>query len=114
MKSSPTSRPCPKTAGSFCSAPLVELQKGTHADRLKKLKAEGFVRVRVATQGEEPQILNIDDVPPLDKNKKHSIDLVVDRLVIKDDMRTRLADSVELALRYGQAASSSAGRGCPT
>ncbi len=83
-------------------APLVELQKGTHADRLKKLKAEGFVRVRVATQGEEPQILNIDDVPPLDKNKKHSIDLVVDRLVIKDDMRTRLADSVELALRYGQ------------
>ena len=73
-------------------APLVELQKGTHADRLKKLKAEGFVRVRVATQGEEPQILNIDDVPPLDKNKKHNIDLVVDRLVIKDDMRTRLAD----------------------
>ena len=83
-------------------APLVELQKGTHADRFKKLKAEGFVRVRVATLGEEAQIWNLDEVPALDKNKKHSIDLVVDRLVIKDDMRTRLADSVELALRYGK------------
>lgn len=83
-------------------APLVELQKGTHADRLKKLQSEGFVRVRVATQGEEPRILNIEEVPALDKNKKHSIDLVVDRLVIRDDMRTRLADSVELALRWGE------------
>ena len=83
-------------------APLVELQKGTHADRFKKLQAEGFVRVRVATQGEEPRILNIEEVPPLDKNKKHTIDLVVDRLVIRDDMRTRLADSVELALRWGE------------
>ncbi|MBQ4076260.1 MAG: excinuclease ABC subunit UvrA [Mailhella sp.] len=82
-------------------APLVEMQKGTHADRFKKLKAEGFVRVRVATLGEEPQIWNLDEVPALDKNKKHTIDLVIDRLVIKDDMRTRLADSVELALRYG-------------
>ena len=82
-------------------APLVEMQKGTHADRFKKLKAEGFVRVRVATLGEEAQIWNLDEVPALDKNKKHTIDLVIDRLVIKDDMRTRLADSVELALRYG-------------
>ena len=83
-------------------APLVELQKGTHAERFKKLRAEGFVRVRVATLGEEPQIYDLDEAPTLDKNKKHSIDLVVDRLVIKDDMRTRLADSVELALRYGK------------
>lgn len=82
-------------------APLVEMQKGTHADRFKKLKAEGFVRVRVATLGEDAQIYNLDEVPALDKNKKHTIDLVIDRLVIKDDMRTRLADSVELALRYG-------------
>ena len=82
-------------------APLVEMQKGTHQDRFKKLKSEGFVRVRVATLGSEKQIYTIDDVPALDKNKKHTIDLVVDRLVIKEDMRTRLADSVELALRYG-------------
>ena len=78
-------------------APLVELQKGTHVDRLKKLKAEGFVRVRV-----NGQILGIDDIPALDKNKKHTIDLVLDRLVIKEGLRGRLADSVELALRHGE------------
>ena len=83
-------------------APLVEMQKGTHQDLFKKLKAEGFVRVRVATLGEEKKIYTLDDVPELDKNKKHSIDLVVDRLIIKEDMRPRLADSVELALKYGE------------
>ena len=83
-------------------APLVEMQKGTHQDRFKKLKADGFVRVRVATLGEEKKIYTLDEAPELDKNKKHSIDLVIDRLVIKEDMRTRLADSVELALKYGE------------
>jgi excinuclease ABC subunit A len=78
-------------------APLVERQKGTHADRFKKLKAEGFVRVRV-----NGEVTGIDDVPELDKNKRHTLDLVVDRLVVKEGMRGRLADSVELALRYGE------------
>ena len=78
-------------------APLVEHQKGTHADRFKKLKAEGFVRVRV-----NGETLTLDDVPALDKNKKHCIDLVIDRLVNKEGIRGRLADSVELALRYGE------------
>jgi excinuclease ABC subunit A len=77
-------------------APLVERQKGTHLDRLKQLKREGFARVRV-----NGEIYALDDVPALDKNKKHSIDLVVDRLVSKEGMRGRLADSVELALQYG-------------
>ena len=78
-------------------APLVELQKGTHQDKFKKLKAEGFARVRV-----NGEFHTLDDVPALDKNKKHSIDLVVDRLVNKEGIRGRLADSVELALRYGE------------
>ena len=78
-------------------APLVELQKGTHLDRFKKLRAEGFVRVRV-----DGQLYGMEDIPALDKNKKHTIDLVIDRLVIKDGIRGRLADSVELALRYGE------------
>ena len=78
-------------------APLVELQKGTHQDKFKKLRAEGFARVRV-----DGTFHTLDDVPALDKNKKHSIDLVVDRLVNKDGIRGRLADSVELALRYGE------------
>ena len=78
-------------------APLVELQKGTHQDKFRKLRAEGFARVRV-----DGTFHTLDDVPALDKNKKHSIDLVVDRLVNKDGIRGRLADSVELALRYGE------------
>jgi excinuclease ABC subunit A len=78
-------------------APLVNLQKGTHADRLKKLKAEGFVRVRL-----NGEITGIDEIPVLDKNKKHSIELVVDRLVLKQGIRGRLSDSVELALRHGE------------
>ncbi len=75
-------------------APLVELQKGTQQDRLKKLKARGFARVRV-----DGVISLIEDVPALDKNKKHSLDLVVDRLAVKPGMRPRLAESVELALK---------------
>ena len=78
-------------------APLVEMQKGTHLDLLKKLKAQGFVRVRV--NGETH---GIDDVPALDKKKKHTIDLVIDRLVIKEGLRPRLAESVELALNFGE------------
>lgn len=78
-------------------APLVELQKGAHLDRIKKLKAEGFARLRV-----DGRILALDEIPPLDKNRKHSLDLVVDRLTIKEGIRGRLADSVELALRYGE------------
>ncbi|GFM36247.1 excinuclease ABC subunit UvrA [Desulfovibrio psychrotolerans] len=78
-------------------APLVAHQKGTHADRFKKLKAEGFVRVRV-----DGEVVAIDDVPVLEKNRKHTIELVVDRLVMKEGLRGRLADSVELALKYGE------------
>lgn len=77
-------------------APLVDHQKGTHKDLMKKLKKEGFVRIRV-----DGQLYTIDDVPDLEKNKKHNIDLVVDRLVIKGDIKKRLGDSLELALRYG-------------
>ncbi|WP_419788412.1 excinuclease ABC subunit UvrA [Pseudodesulfovibrio sp.] len=77
-------------------APLVEHQKGTHKDLLAKLRKEGFVRVRIGGQ-----IYGLDDVPELDKKKKHTIELVVDRLVIKEGIKKRLADSVELALTQG-------------
>ncbi len=87
----------PEVTKVIIMAPLVELQNGTLLDRFKKLKAEGFVRVRV-----DGQLYGMEDIPALDKNKKHTIDLVIDRLVIKDGIRGRLADSVELALRYGE------------
>lgn len=78
-------------------APLVVLQKGTHQDRFKKLKAQGFARVRV-----NGEIHSLDETPELDKNKKHTIELVVDRLALREGIRGRLADSVELALKYGK------------
>lgn len=78
-------------------APLVELQKGTQADRLKKLRARGFARVRV-----DGEFYTIEDVPALDKKRKHSLDLVIDRLVIREGVRPRLAESVELALREAE------------
>jgi len=78
-------------------APLVYHQKGTHKDLLARLRKEGFARVRV-----NGEVRALDDVPELDKLKKHIIELVVDRLVIKPDTRPRLGDSVELALRQGK------------
>ncbi len=74
-------------------SPLVSNQKGTHEKLFKKLKKEGFARVRV-----DSEMLEIEDVGDLDKNKKHTIDVVVDRLVIKENIKNRLADSLELAL----------------
>jgi excinuclease ABC subunit A len=77
-------------------APLTRMQKGTHRDRFKKLLTQGFARVRV-----NGIIYTLDAVPALDKNKKHDIDLVVDRLIMREGIRGRLAESVELALRHG-------------
>ena len=55
------------------------------------------MRVRI-----DGTIYTLDDAPVLEKNKKHSLDLVVDRLVAKEGIRTRLADALELAIRYGE------------
>ncbi|MCA1986535.1 MAG: excinuclease ABC subunit UvrA [Desulfovibrio sp.] len=82
-------------------APLVEHQKGTQQDRLKKLKSQGFARVRL-----DGNIVSLDELPAIEKNKKHSLDLVVDRRVSRPDnkaeWRGRLADSGELALDMGK------------
>jgi len=75
-------------------APLIRGKKGEHRDILTGIQREGFVRVRV-----DGSIYDVRNVPPLDKNKKHNIAAVVDRLIIKDSVRTRLADSVETALK---------------
>lgn len=78
-------------------APLVTHKKGTHADLFKKLKSQGFARVRV-----NGEVMLLDPAPDLVKNQRHTIDLVVDRLIIKADLRKRLADSVELGLQAGE------------
>ncbi len=74
-------------------SPLISDQKGTHENLLKRLKKDGFARVRV-----DGKMTDIEDVGKLVKNKKHSVEVVVDRLVIQDKVRNRLADSLELAM----------------
>ena len=75
-------------------APLIRGKKGEHKDVFVSIQREGFVRVRV-----DGAIYDVRNVPALNKNKKHTIAAVVDRLIIKDAIRTRLADSVETALK---------------
>ncbi|OIO71650.1 MAG: excinuclease ABC subunit UvrA [Zetaproteobacteria bacterium CG_4_9_14_3_um_filter_49_83] len=77
-------------------APIARKKKGEFRKELEKAGQDGFVRVRV-----DGEVYQIEDVPALEKHQKHDIELVVDRLVIRDGVRTRLADSVETALRYG-------------
>ncbi|MFP4212673.1 MAG: excinuclease ABC subunit UvrA [Desulfohalobiaceae bacterium] len=77
-------------------APVAEYKKGTHQDLLQRLKAQGFVRIRA-----DGQVYNLESPPELEKNKKHNIQVVVDRLQVKSQVRKRLADSLELALSLG-------------
>jgi excinuclease ABC subunit A len=77
-------------------APVVKHEKGTQKDIFVKLKKEGFERVRV-----DGKLGLIDEVGELDKNKRHDIELIVDRLIIKDGIRSRVAEDIELALDYG-------------
>jgi excinuclease ABC subunit A len=78
-------------------APLVRGKKGEHKDIFAGIQREGFVRVRV-----DGTLYDVRNVPALNKNKKHDIAAVVDRLIIKDSIRVRLADSVETALKLAE------------
>lgn len=74
-------------------APIVNARKGEHQQTLAELRAQGFVRVRI-----DGRTFEVDDLPPLEKNKKHDISVVVDRLKIREDIQQRLAESFETAL----------------
>lgn len=76
-------------------APIVQGRKGEYRKELENIQKDGFVRVRI-----NGEIKELEDKINLDKNKKHNIDILIDRLVIKEGIRERLADSVETALRY--------------
>jgi excinuclease ABC subunit A len=84
----------PKDTKIQICAPLIRGKKGEHKDIFGAIQREGFVRVRV-----DGALYDVRNVPALNKNKKHTIAAVVDRLIIKDSVRARLADSVETALR---------------
>ncbi|HSQ05624.1 MAG TPA: excinuclease ABC subunit UvrA, partial [Burkholderiales bacterium] len=76
-------------------APLIVGRKGEQSDLLDELRAQGFVRLRI-----DGKVHEIDEVPKLKKNVKHTVEVVVDRLKVREDARQRLAESFETALRH--------------
>ena len=74
-------------------APLIRDRKGEHLHVFNELRAQGFVRVRV-----DGTVMDLDEVPELDKRKKHTIEAVVDRFKVRDDLQLRLAESFETCL----------------
>jgi excinuclease ABC subunit A len=80
-------------------APLIENQGGEFRDVIEKMKREGFIRARI-----DGQIAEFDRPEPirLKKNERHTIEAVVDRLVVRDGLRVRLTDSIEIALKWGR------------
>ncbi|PRY83498.1 excinuclease ABC subunit UvrA [Alkalibacterium olivapovliticus] len=74
-------------------APIIKEKKGQHKKTLEKIKSEGYVRLRV-----DNEVMDIGDDIELEKTKNHSIEVIVDRVVIKDGIRSRLFDSLEAAL----------------
>ena len=77
-------------------APLVRGRKGEHADILRRIRTDGFVRMRV-----DGIVTELENVAKLAKNRKHDLDVVVDRLVLRPGVESRLTDSVEIALKLG-------------
>ena len=78
-------------------APAVSGRKGEQLDLFAELRAQGFVRVRV-----DGEVFELDAVPKLDKNKRHDVDVVIDRLKVRADVRQRLAESFETALTHAE------------
>ncbi|QGH34117.1 excinuclease ABC subunit UvrA [Gracilibacillus salitolerans] len=78
-------------------APVVSGRKGTHVKVLEDLQKEGYIRLRI-----DGEMREISDDIQLDKNKKHSIEVVIDRIVVKDGIAGRLSDSLETALKLGE------------
>ena len=80
-------------------APMVRGRMGKHADVLDRIRREGFVRVRI-----DGQTYEFDQVPELKARQHHNIEAVVDRVIIREGIDNRLAESVRLALKHGEGA----------
>lgn len=78
-------------------APIIVKKKGQHKKVFERIQKEGYVRVRV-----DGEIYDLSEVPELEKNKKHDIAIVIDRVIIKEGIRSRLFDSIEVALRLAE------------
>ncbi len=81
----------------FIYAPVVRGRKGEYEEVFKKLRREGFIRIRL-----DGIVYELDEDIKPDKNKRHTIELLIDRLTLKDENRERISDSIETALRYGE------------
>ena len=86
----------PKGSKILVLAPLIRGRKGEYKELFAKAKKDGFVRVRV-----DGDVMEVGGNIPIDKNRKHSIEIVVDRILLKEDVKKRLTDSVETALVSG-------------
>jgi len=84
----------PNDTKAMILSPVVRERKGEHLQLLESLKGQGFVRVRI-----NGQLYELDEAPKLDLRKKHTIEVVIDRIKVKEELRTRLADSFETALK---------------
>lgn len=78
-------------------APVISHRKGSHEKLIEDIGKKGYVRLRI-----DGEIVDVNEVPELDKNKNHTIEVVVDRLVVKEGIETRLADSIETALELSE------------
>ena len=78
-------------------APVISHRKGSHEKLIESIGKKGYVRLRV-----DGDIVDVNEVPPLDKNKNHTLEVVVDRLVVKPGIETRLADSIETGLELAE------------
>ena len=85
----------PKETKLYILAPIVRGRKGEYKKELAQLMKDGFQRAKI-----DGEFYRIEDAPDLDKKYKHDIDVVVDRVVIRADLETRLADSLETCLLY--------------
>jgi excinuclease ABC subunit A len=86
----------PQNSKIWVLAPLVRGRKGEYKDLFEEVKKEGFIRVRV-----DGKVYEIEEKLELDKNKKHNIEVLVDRLLVNNKVRKRLADSIETAIKLG-------------
>ncbi|MBS0308580.1 MAG: excinuclease ABC subunit UvrA [Proteobacteria bacterium] len=83
-------------------APVVANRKGEHVDLFEEMQAQGFVRFRIQSGTHAAKIVEVDDLPKLKKTEKHTIDVVIDRVKVKADIKQRLAESFETALRLAE------------
>ncbi|WP_027120414.1 excinuclease ABC subunit UvrA [Mycoplasmopsis lipofaciens] len=87
----------PQNSKLYILSPIIDGEKGTHANTIEKLRKEGFIRIKV-----DNQIMNLDEKIELEKNIKHTIDIVVDRIVLNEESKNRISEAIDIAISYSK------------